>query len=155
MTEEQSYKSGTRKRVDVLTVKELKEWFGVGRKLNYEIKQLEEARTEAFNLACGALQGTSGEKVKQSSSNGSERKFITYSDYAIEIDKRLKELNQYKTKMLTLIKDINNAAYRTLLTARYINNKTWEEIAQDMNYDIRWIYRLHGQALSECARIKK
>lgn len=138
-----------------MTVKELKEWFGVGRKLNYEIKQLEEARTEAFNLACGALQGTSGEKVKQSSSNGSERKFITYSDYAIEIDKRLAELKQYKAEVLCIINNVKNTSYRTILTARYINNKTWEEIAQDMNYDIRWIYRLHGQALSECARAKK
>ena len=36
-----------------------------------------------------------------------------------------------------------------LLYKRYVLYKTWEEIAVDMNYSIRKIYYLHGEALSQ------
>ena len=49
--------------------------------------------------------------------------------------------------MLNLINRLDNTIYRTLLIARYINCKTWEQIADEMGYDLRWIYRLHGKAL--------
>jgi DNA-directed RNA polymerase specialized sigma24 family protein len=37
--------------------------------------------------------------------------------------------------------------YRTLLYERYINGKTWEQIAVGMNYSYRQITRMHGAAL--------
>lgn len=37
--------------------------------------------------------------------------------------------------------------YRTLLYERYINGKTFEQIAVGMHYSWRQIVRLHGQAL--------
>ena len=36
-----------------------------------------------------------------------------------------------------------------LLELRYLEGKTWDEIAKAMDYDLRWIYRLHGKALKE------
>jgi len=35
------------------------------------------------------------------------------------------------------------------LTYRYINGKTWEEIAVEMHYTYKWVHVLHGQALAE------
>lgn len=37
--------------------------------------------------------------------------------------------------------------YRTLLYERYINGKTWEQIAVCMNYSYRHTTKLHGAAL--------
>ena len=37
--------------------------------------------------------------------------------------------------------------YHTLLYQRYINGKTFEQIAVDMHYSWRQIVRIHGQAL--------
>ncbi|MBQ6040027.1 MAG: hypothetical protein IJL32_04540 [Oscillospiraceae bacterium] len=37
--------------------------------------------------------------------------------------------------------------YRTLLYERYINGKTWEQIAVHMNYSYRRVTQLHGVAL--------
>ena len=37
--------------------------------------------------------------------------------------------------------------YRTLLYERYINGKTWEQIAVSMNYTYRRVTQLHGAAL--------
>ena len=32
---------------------------------------------------------------------------------------------------------------------RYVLGKPWEKIAEDMNYGIRNVHRLHGEALRE------
>lgn len=37
--------------------------------------------------------------------------------------------------------------YRTLLYERYINGRTWEQIAVKMNYSYRRVTQLHGEAL--------
>ena len=38
--------------------------------------------------------------------------------------------------------------YRTLLYERYINGKTWEQVAVRMNYSYRHTTKLHGTALN-------
>lgn len=46
--------------------------------------------------------------------------------------------------------------YRTLLYERYINGKTWEKIAVDMNYSYRGVTKMHGralQAVKECIEV--
>ena len=37
--------------------------------------------------------------------------------------------------------------YRTLLYERYINGKTWEQIADAMHYSLRGVTKMHGRAL--------
>jgi len=46
--------------------------------------------------------------------------------------------------------------YRTLLYERYINGKTWEQVAVDMNYSYRGVTKMHGralQAVKECIEV--
>ena len=46
--------------------------------------------------------------------------------------------------------------YRTLLYERYINGKTWEQIAVAMYYSYRGVTKMHGralQALKECIEV--
>lgn len=43
--------------------------------------------------------------------------------------------------------DAAQEPYRTLLYERYINGKTWEQIAVAMNYSYRRVLQLHGSAL--------
>ena len=46
--------------------------------------------------------------------------------------------------------------YHTLLLERYINGKTWEQIAVDMNYSYRGVTKMHGralQAVKECIEV--
>ena len=44
---------------------------------------------------------------------------------------------------------VDDARYRDLLEARYINGWSWSEIAKHMDYNIRYVYRIHGLALLE------
>ena len=46
--------------------------------------------------------------------------------------------------------------YATLLYERYINGKTWEQVAVDMHYSYRGVTKMHGralQALKECIEV--
>ena len=38
---------------------------------------------------------------------------------------------------------------RELMTYRYVCGWGWERIAATMNYDLRWLLRLHGEALQQ------
>ena len=48
---------------------------------------------------------------------------------------------------------LENADQSLLLQLRYIDGKTWEEIAVEMHYSFRHVLRLHGYALREFAKI--
>lgn len=125
----------------------VKEWLQYGRKLNDEVEQLKYAQRQALELACETSIDMNNEKVQTSGGNATERKFIAYADYSKMLDEKIDELVDYRVRMLNLINRLDNTIYRTLLIARYINCKTWEQIADEMGYDLRWIYRLHGKAL--------
>lgn len=132
-----------------------KQWLSRGWKLNEEINTLLEEKERAFADACSTTAASSGERVQSSSGNSSERKFIHYADYSKLIDERIDQLYAIKQEISDAIYKVESSTYRTLLVKRYIQFKTWETIADEMNYDVRWIHRLHGRALNKVGEIRK
>lgn len=130
----------------------VKEWLKNGRKLNFEIQELKEARDKALNNAIGGAVDYSAEKVQTSNGNSTERLFVSYSQYSAELEQRISELEEYQSEMLKLINNIPNSTYRALLLAYYVNCKTWDEVAEALNYSVRAIQQKHGLALLECER---
>ena len=51
------------------------------------------------------------------------------------------------------IKSVKDSTLRTLLYERYINGKTFEQIAVQLNYSWRQTCRLHGVALAEVGKM--
>lgn len=74
-------------------------------------------------------------------------------DLQDEINRDIDRLVDLKTEIVTTIKNIENKEYQTLLEKRYLCFDTWEQIAVDMNYSIRWVHNIHGKALKELAEI--
>ena len=70
-------------------------------------------------------------------------------DLQAEINKDIDELVELKQQISNTIKGVQNTEYQTILEKRYLCFQSWEEIAAGMNYEIRWLYRLHGKALDE------
>ena len=66
-----------------------------------------------------------------------------------KIDREIDRYVDMREEIQTAISMVDDIQLRTLLSLRYINGLTWEKIAVEMNYDYRWILRLHGKALSE------
>jgi len=60
-----------------------------------------------------------------------------------------------KTKITEQINMLRDTRYRVLLYMRYINGYSFAEIAQHMDYEIRWVMSLHGRALQEFWKINK
>lgn len=70
-------------------------------------------------------------------------------DLQNEINHDIDRLVDLKREIVTVIKAIENPEYQTLLEKRYLCFLTWEKIAVDMGYDLRWLYRVHKRALDE------
>lgn len=68
-------------------------------------------------------------------------------DLETEINEDICKLVDTKKDIVHKIKDVENTEYQTLLELRYLNFKTWEQIAVEMNYELRWLYRIHNKAL--------
>lgn len=66
-----------------------------------------------------------------------------------QIRDELTELSKLRDNMYKAIMSVDDDTLRLLLELRYIDGKTFEQIAVDMSYSWRNVIRLHGRAL-EC-----
>lgn len=109
-------------------------WLNRGWKINCEIEQLIRAKEKSFELACRVNSDRSGERVQESKKNTSEDKNLTYAEYSRLLDSKIDDLYKIKMEIQEAINQVDNSIYRALLTARYINFKSWEQIAVDLHY---------------------
>lgn len=68
-------------------------------------------------------------------------------DLESEIDRDIDALVDLKQEVKTAISKVEDEKYRVLLELRYINQKSWEEIANQLGYDLRYTHKIHGRAL--------
>ena len=54
---------------------------------------------------------------------------------------------------MRLIKRVPDERLQNLLILRYVDGLTWEVVAAQMNYEVRQVHRLHGDALEQVNRI--
>lgn len=70
-------------------------------------------------------------------------------DLQAEINRDIDTLVDLKRDLSATIKAVGNTEYQTVLEKRYLCFQSWEQIAVEMGYDLRWLYRIHGKALDE------
>ena len=70
-------------------------------------------------------------------------------DLQAEINNDIDTLVDLKRSLSKTIKAVDSPEYQTVLEKRYLCFQSWEQIAVEMGYDVRHIYRLHQQALSD------
>lgn len=68
-------------------------------------------------------------------------------DMEDDLKRSMERLVDLKAEIMSVIAKVEDAEYRTLLELRYLCFKTWEQIAVEMGYELRWVYRLHQKAL--------
>jgi len=69
-------------------------------------------------------------------------------DLETEINKDIDTLVDLKREIVSLIKQIQNTEYQTLLELRYLCFKTWEQIAVDLGYSSKHVFYLHDKAVA-------
>lgn len=69
-------------------------------------------------------------------------------DLEEEINRDVDALVDLKREIMQTIGQLEKPEHQMILESRYLCYKSWEQIALEMNVQIRWVYRLHGRALS-------
>lgn len=70
-------------------------------------------------------------------------------DMERELDKIIDSMLEKKNCIIKQIEDVGEYIYYDVLFSRYIECKSFEQIAEKMNYSTRQILRIHGKALIE------
>jgi len=71
-------------------------------------------------------------------------------DLEDEIRCDMTELIDLKKTITGVIKAVANPELQTILEKRYLCYLSWEKIAVDMGYELRYVHKLHNRALEEC-----
>ena len=69
------------------------------------------------------------------------------------VSEELGRLVETEQEVSDTIQNVTDGTLRTLLYERYINDKTWEQIAVLLNYTYRRVTQLHGKALNAVCKI--
>ena len=107
-----------------------------------QLRALAERRTAAYGR----------EKVRGSGAADARMDVVArIVDAERELDARIDAMLAMKAEIQEVIARVSDARMRVLLELRYLNGRTWEEVAEEMNYTTRNIYNLHGAALKAVA----
>lgn len=92
------------------------------------------------------------EKVQSGGENNAMRIIDKIVDLQNEINLEIDKLVDLKSQIRDEIKQVNDPVERILLTERYINNKSWMEIANMMHYTERQVHNIHGKSLKHFSK---
>ena len=116
--------------------------------VDIEIKQkLDElARLENTLFSSPQLKQVSVQESKAGLKDDTYVKIMGYKD---TIEKKIEELVDLKRRVLNVIDSIDDTEKRLILTMRYVNLKTWEQIERDLPMSRKTMFIVHKKAVKE------
>lgn len=118
----------------------------INRMINNKLAEIYQLKT----MVCSISVSANEDKVQSSSDKdklGSSVAKIV--DLENEINKAIDVYVDKKERIVSQIDSIKDIMEYQVLFSRYIEYKTFEQIAEDNNYSVRQILRIHGNALVE------
>ena len=125
----------------------LSQAYRIDQRINSKLEQVMSLRA-LLGKATGALSGAP--KAATPNPHSMEDTICKMVDMEHEINADIDTLVDLKTEIMKCIKQIGNPEYQTLLELRYLCFKRWEDVAAELGYDLRYVYKLHDQALESC-----
>ena len=129
-----------------MTKDDLKEYTSIKKELKqiqFKLKELEERKTSIKSMIISDM------NVQTSHNNNS------IEDLLIKIEECIEEYNKKEIKLYNKQLEIENCinslepTERIIARSRYIEGKTFEQIAVDLNYSWRHTVRIHGKILQK------
>ena len=129
-----------------MTKDDLKEYTSIKKELKqiqFKLKELEERKTSIKSMIISDM------NVQTSHNNNS------IEDLLIKIEECIEEYNKKEIKLYNKQLEIENCinslepTERIIMRLRYIEGKTFEQIAVDLNYSWRHTIRIHGKILQK------
>ena len=131
-----------------------KDWLMRAWNLDCEITALQEAKERSWQrcltsapLTIGALPAAHKKDVHE--------QYTAYANLDEKLSTQIRMLCEIKAEITDAICLVQDSTLRSLLTERYLNLKTWEAIAECMNYSYMQICRLHTKALDLIEEIRR
>ena len=129
-----------------MTKDDLKEYTSIKKELKqiqFKLKELEERKTSIKSMIISDM------NVQTSQNNNSIENLL------IKIEECIEEYNKKEIKLYNKQLEIENCinslepTERIIARSRYIEGKTFEQIAVDLNYSWRHTIRIHGKILQK------
>lgn len=121
-----------------------KEYLNRARRVDLEITTLVKARDAEKDRVLRIVQSFDGINV---SGTKDPHKFDRLAELELELDRQIDRLVDIKADVAKEIARLSNPIYRVVLTKRYIECLTFEQIAVDIKYSYKQTCRIHGRAL--------
>lgn len=125
-----------------------KEYLWRVRDAERELKQLEQAYTQA-RADILHLKGIAydADKVTGGKIGDLSDAIAALEGYAQRLNAKWDELINLRETAKRLIDTLKDGRYREVLTLRYLDGQSWEQVAVTMGYTYRGVTGLHGKAL--------
>ena len=105
---------------------------------------LKDKATKATAALSSDFSGTANPKK-------SEDLIIQISELEVKLEEAISFLKETHEEVIDIISGINNPIYAEIIARRYLENQKWEQIAFEMNYDFRYVFKLHDRAVENLA----
>lgn len=112
------------------------------------IKRLE-AKYQELNTIAGCIRSpmdTDGQPRGTISGKPTEEKAVKMADVLLDLEKAKRDALYVQFEVFTVINKVPGV-YGDVLAERYINLKTWDEVAKAVGYSVRWTHELHHRGL--------
>lgn len=132
-----------------MTVKEyLSQAYRIDQRINSKLEQVGSLRALATKAT-----STISDMPPSGSRNvhSMESIIVKMADLENEINEDIDSLVDLKREIVGIIKAIDNPEHQTLLELRYLCFFSWEKVAVEMDYDLRYLHKLHRKALEQCS----
>ncbi len=123
----------------------LQQAYVIEKKIKLDLQKLEAAKASLHGRAINYDRiGT-----RSSAGGGPEEAIVRVVDYEDHINSEIERLSAVRSEIESRINSISGDVLREVLIRRYLMYQKWELIAEEMNYGVRHIYKLHAKALEE------
>jgi len=126
-------------------IKYLNQYRYLNKEIDRKIESLEFWRNKILNITGTLSDMPKSNKRSDTIADG----IATINDIEKTINQEIDELIELRKEIEDKINAVDDPKLRELLKCRYLDCKSWEEIAYKNNITWRHVYRLHEKALDE------
>ena len=110
-------------------------------------RELESLRAARFGCVSGVDYGRTPVKGSRRVGGSFEEAAIKAVDLEVETAALIVQYNELRHTIIGQIQQLDKLEHMQILYKRYVEEKRWEQIAEEMGYDSVYIRSLHGKAL--------
>ena len=110
-------------------------------------REVESLRAARFGCVSGVDYGRTPVKGSRRVGGSFEEAAIKAVDLEVETAALIVQYNELRHTIIGQIQQLDKLEHMQILYKRYVEEKRWEQIAEEMGYDSVYIRSLHGKAL--------